>query len=223
MGHLEIGWNKNNGAKPGWSWSFRINSPGVNMRLETVEESPDVLGQYGTIPIAFEVRERLEIGDLARGIDPIQFRCVPVVPPYIKNYDAIAGHAPADWPGRWNLSNWWFAAAFLDGVRAGGVALVLDASQMDGESARPDEAIVWDLRVAPERRRCGIGRKLVEHAEDHARILGKNWMKVETQDINVPACRFYEKLGYRLRSINPSAYPELPGEVQVIWEKKLAH
>ena len=45
-------------------------------------------------------------------------------------------------------------------------------------------------------------------------------MIVETQDINVPACRFYEA-GYVLTEINPRASADLPDEVQLIWQKDL--
>jgi hypothetical protein len=40
---------------------------------------------------------------------------------------------------------------------------------------------------------------------------------VETQNINVPACRFYAAQGCELRGIHPNTYPELPHEVQLLW------
>jgi len=42
-------------------------------------------------------------------------------------------------------------------------------------------------------------------------------MMIETQNINVPACRFYSQMGCRLTAINPFAYPEFPEETQLIW------
>ena len=60
----------------------------------------------------------------------------------------------------------------------------------------------------------GIGR-LSEDVE-HCRSL-----VVETQNINVPACRFYVHMGSVLRAINCMAYPDLPGEVQLLWCKEL--
>jgi len=44
---------------------------------------------------------------------------------------------------------------------------------------------------------------------------------VETQNINVPACRFYVRMGCALLAINCMAYPELPGEAQLLWCKDL--
>ena len=46
-------------------------------------------------------------------------------------------------------------------------------------------------------------------------------LKVETQNINVAACRFYAARGCRLREVNADAYPGLPGEVQFIWRRQL--
>ena len=39
----------------------------------------------------------------------------------------------------------------------------------------------------------------------------------ETQNINVPACRFYAAQGCELRGIHVGAYPEHPEEVQLLW------
>jgi hypothetical protein len=44
-------------------------------------------------------------------------------------------------------------------------------------------------------------------------------LKVETQNTNVAACRFYARQGFRLTQANYGAYPELPNEVQLIWRK----
>ena len=47
-------------------------------------------------------------------------------------------------------------------------------------------------------------------------------MKVETQNINVPACRFYARMGCELGTIDRFAYPDLPGETQLLWHLDLA-
>ena len=47
-------------------------------------------------------------------------------------------------------------------------------------------------------------------------------MKVETQNVNVPACRFYARQGCVLGAINRFAYPDLPDEVQLLWYKTLS-
>ena len=87
--------------------------------------------------------------------------------------------------------------------------------------SRDDLAVIWDLRVAPEMRRVGVGRELLIAAERWAEERGCRQLKVETQNINVPACRLYANQGFIVDSIDECAYPELPGEIQIIWSKDL--
>jgi len=60
-------------------------------------------------------------------------------------------------------------------------------------------------------------------AEAWSMAKGCRQLKVETQNINVPACRFYAKQGCVLRAIHPHAYPEFPDEVQLLWYKDLGN
>jgi ribosomal protein S18 acetylase RimI-like enzyme len=76
--------------------------------------------------------------------------------------------------------------------------------------------------VAPEYRGQGIGRALFGAAENWAKGRGCRQLKVETQNINVPACRFYASQGCILREANRLAYPKLPDEIQLIWCKFLS-
>jgi hypothetical protein len=46
-------------------------------------------------------------------------------------------------------------------------------------------------------------------------------LKVETQNVNVPACRFYAALGCELRVVLEDAYSDCPGEAQFLWYKAL--
>jgi hypothetical protein len=48
-------------------------------------------------------------------------------------------------------------------------------------------------------------------------------LKIETQNTNVQACRFYERLGCQLRAVDRAEYPELPQEIQLLWYKDLPH
>lgn len=86
---------------------------------------------------------------------------------------------------------------------------------------RLDLAVLWDLRVRPEFRGAGIGSDLFTASETWARARGCRSLRVETQNINVPACRFYKHMGCTLRSVDRFAYPDLPNEVQLVWSKEL--
>ena len=191
------------------------------LKLEIVEKSRAFIEQYSTIPIAFDVRECLSAEVLADASNGTALRPSPVEGPNVKDYDALPGQRPADWPRRWNLDKWWFAAA-LDGERyVGAIAIVMDTVEIAGPRHKPDEAMLWDIRVMPEQRRRGVGRALLSFAERHAQAFGKLYMSAETQNINVAACRFYARAGYTLQSVDRFAYPELPQETQLIWRKQL--
>ena len=79
----------------------------------------------------------------------------------------------------------------------------------------------WDIRVVPTYRRRGVGAALFEAAEAWALEKDCRWLKVETQNINMAACRFYERCGCVLRSVRGGAYPECPDEVELLWYKAL--
>ena len=190
------------------------------MSLQFISEPPSCLPEYARVPIAFEVTERLE--PVAPGRVGWSWRTRPVAQPYVKDYDAHPGQHPRDWTRRGDLGDLWFAAALLHGRRVGGAAVVMNAATTMGDIVRQaDVALLWDLRVAPDCRRRGVGRALLAFAESHARANGRRGMAVETQDINVPACRFYASADYTLTHVNPRAYPNLPDEAQLIWQKDL--
>jgi hypothetical protein len=48
-------------------------------------------------------------------------------------------------------------------------------------------------------------------------VRGARVLKVESQNTNVPACRFYAGRGFLLRAVRRGAYPELPHEIQLLW------
>ena len=54
------------------------------------------------------------------------------------------------------------------------------------------------LAVAPAARRRGVGMQLVQAAQRASLQRGFSALRVVTQGINSPACRFYEQCGFRL-------------------------
>ena len=67
----------------------------------------------------------------------------------------------------------------------------------------------------------GIGSALFEGVETWARAHRCRQLKVETQNINVPACGFHTRRGCELRAVHHAAYPDLPAEIQLLWYKDL--
>jgi GNAT superfamily N-acetyltransferase len=183
------------------------------------EQSLDDLVAYARIPIAFEVRSVLDVTDDGAGGFSLTER--PVATPWIKDYDAVPGEGPLAWAARWDLSRWGVLAAFLGAARVGGCAVARDTPGVEMLSGRADLAVLWDLRVAPELRRRGVGARLFAAACAWAAAHGCTEMKIETQDVNVGACRFYRAQGCELRAVDPNAYPRLPGEAALYWWRTL--
>jgi ribosomal protein S18 acetylase RimI-like enzyme len=129
-----------------------------------------------------------------------------------KDYDRYAGNRPADWANRFDTSDWGLFFAESEGEGVGAAVLRLP---------EPGLAELWDLRVAPECRGQGVGTALLAAAEEWSSARGCDRLRVETQDVNVAACRFYESHGFELRERKPGAYPECPNEVQLLWYKDL--
>jgi GNAT superfamily N-acetyltransferase len=86
---------------------------------------------------------------------------------------------------------------------------------------RDDVAVLWDIRVAPGQRAAGVGSALFGAAQTWASARGCGWLKIETQNVNLVACRFYRKMGCTLGGIDRFAYPAMPDEVQLLWWKTL--
>ena len=191
------------------------------MSIEIVRESAADLAAYASVPIAFRVTETLDLASLPSRRESVELRTVPIAAPYEKDYDVHVGQRPLDWPLRFNVTNWAVLAAYLDGQRIGGATVVMHDDSVDLREGRSDLAVLWDLRIAPAFRRSGVGTELLSAAEQWAREQGAQEFKVETQHINVAACRFYARRGFVLGAVNPGAYAELPDEVQLFWYKSL--
>jgi len=187
-----------------------------------VEEPLTCLAEHGQIPISFCVDSRFEVTAIEGGLGGIIFRERSVDRPFIKDYDALEGAKPARWAELWDLANWGLISAYYRGQRVGGVVLAFDTKGVEMLAGRKDLAVVWDIRVSPGFRRQGLGKALFLASETWARARGCRWLKVETQNVNVPACRFYAKQGCLLGSVDQFAYPGFPDETQLLWYKDLA-
>jgi GNAT superfamily N-acetyltransferase len=188
------------------------------MSIEITHEpiTSDTLRSYAPIPIAFEVRSIVEINDNDWTLSE---RTIDI--PWIKDYDDFTDERPPRWLERFDLSNWGLLVAWIDGRRVGGAVVAFDTPGVNMLEGRNDLAVLWDIRVAPEARGSGVGSALFAAVEGWARERGCRELKIETQNINVGACRFYERQGCRLGAVNRHAYPELPDEVQMLWYKDL--
>ena len=191
------------------------------MSLEIRQEAltPGALTELGRISIAFAVEQIFDLALADGGLGGMVLTEIPVAQPYVKDYDAIEGDGPARWAERFDVSNWGMIGAFEAGARIGGAVIAFRTAGLHLLGGRDDVAVLWDIRVAPEQRGSGVGSALFQAAERWAGDRGCDWLKIETQNVNTAACRFYQKMGCTLGGIERFAYPELPDEVQLLWWK----
>jgi GNAT superfamily N-acetyltransferase len=69
----------------------------------------------------------------------------------------------------------------------------------------PDDCLVFSMWVAPEARREGVGRALIDGAAEWARAWGARRIVLWVTGANEGAQRFYERIGFRLMSDGPDA------------------
>ena len=181
----------------------------------------DTLTAHATTPIAFVVDRVLEVTATDGGLGGLAFAEAAVSAPYVKDYDGIEGARPARWADRFDTSNWGLIRARQDGNVAGGAVVAWRTPAVHMLDGRDDVAVLWDIRVAPAQRGKGVGSALFRAAESWAGTRGCGWLKIETQNINVVACRFYRQMGCTLGGIDRFAYPDLPAEVRLLWWKAL--
>jgi len=187
--------------------------------IEIGEVGPGRLREYARIPMAFEVRAVLRVESLDLGLRLVE---EPVAEPYMKDYDASddPDGRVLNWPKHFDVSKWGFFMAREGGDDVGASTVAVHTPAVHMLEDRADLAVLWDIRVRPERRRHGVGTALLRHAADWARSKGCRQMKVETQNTNVPACRFYARQGCVLGGINRFGYAACPAvahETMLLW------
>lgn len=193
------------------------------MTIEFTKEPMTALPEYARVPIVFTVDRVLDVTNRDDGPGGFALSERHLEVPYEKDYDAITGEGPLQWARRFNLSNWALFTARVATRIVGGATVAFDTPGLTMLEGRRDLAVLWDIRVSPEARRQGVGSALFERVTAWAQLHGCRQLKIETQNTNVRACRFYERQGCQLRAIDRGAYPELPHEIQLFWYKDLPH
>jgi len=83
-------------------------------------------------------------------------------------------------------------------------------------------AFIEDIAVAAFHRGRGVGSKLIEKAREWAQAKGLLGFMLETQDVNLLACRFYHKLGFKIGGVDTMLYANFDNanERAVFWYQK---
>src|SRR5438093_3521521 len=150
------------------------------MSIEVGEEGVAALTEYSLISIAFEVRCVLDVSAPSNGLGGLLLTERAIDPPYIKDYDAMDGEAPAQWSERFDISKWGLFIARAAGRPVGASAVAFDTPALRLLEGRRDVALLWDIRVAPEMRGQGIGGALFRAAEAWATARRCRRLTVET-------------------------------------------
>jgi GNAT superfamily N-acetyltransferase len=194
---------------------------GTRVDLQIEVEPIDRLHEHAQISIAFVVERIFVVSTPESGLGGIRLTETTVENPWVKDYDAIKGEGPTRWAKRFDVSNWGLIGAYEAGRRIGGAVIAFKTPEVHLVERRGDMAVLWDLRVVPDWRSAGVGSALFRAAETWSKRRGCRELRVETQNNNVPACRFYAQMGCSLGAISQFAYPDLPDETQLLWFKQL--
>jgi len=198
----------------------------IHVSVVIREVGPDELPRYATIPMCLTVNSVFRVQGIAAGLGGLALVEEPVDHPYGKCYDSgeLEDSQVLDWSRQFDVSHSGFFVA-LDGDRPiGGAAVAIDTPAVHMLENRPDLAVLWDIRVHPDWWRRGIGSRLFRMAADWARGHDCVQLKIETQNINVPACRFYRSQGCELGGIHRFFYAGIPlvaHEVALFWYLQL--
>ncbi len=192
------------------------------MKFELGEAPIGKVASLARIPIAFRVEQVLDVTRTENGQGGFVLTARSIPTPYLKDYDAIPGEGPSQWARHFDLSHWGFIEARVAGRLVGGAVIAFRTANIIMLEGREDLAVLWDIRVSPDSRGRGIGSALFRAAEAWALANGCRQLKVETQNINLPACRFYEHHGCALKTVNRFAYPGFPEEIQLLWSKDIS-
>ena len=202
--------------------ALRLDSESrAEVTIETRTEPTTALHEHACISIAFEVRTVLDVELENGGLGGFRLIERFVTEPWLKDYDD-GEDGPTRWAKRFDISNWGLVSAWNGATRIGGAVIAFDTPGLNMLEGGRDLAVVWDIRIAPQWRRKGVGSMLFRAAEDWARARGCCRVDVETQNINVGACRLYTRMGCELRRLDRLAYADLPEEAQLIWSKRIA-
>ena len=192
------------------------------MAITVHEIGRDMYAQYAQIDASFEVASVLNVVPKDGGLAGLEFVEEAVARPYRKEADSPED-SPLSWPP---LDEPGEFAAFLamdDGLAVGGAAVVVNPTGAFLFERRDALAGLWDIRVCPEHRRRGVAFRLLLHAAQWASERRCAQLRIECQNVNVAACRFYarhctlggvERYGY-------AACADVAHEVMLLWYRDL--
>ncbi|MHC4642559.1 MAG: GNAT family N-acetyltransferase [Planctomycetota bacterium] len=182
---------------------------------------PDEYPLYSSISSSFMVESIYRVDEIDRGLGGLHLVESKIETPYQKDYNAADGDTVAAWAQEFDLGDWGIFLARDNDKPVGGAAVAVDSDVFPmNKFQREDMAVLWDIRINPDARGRSVGRKLFLHAAEWAKSKGYGQLGLETQNINVPACKFYARMGCKLGAIHRYGYagcPPVADEAMLLW------
>lgn len=172
---------------------------------------------YEEIPMIVHVKSYYTLEKINGGLGGFILRETPMYS-YIKDYGKY--QKPTKYQDNFDISNWKFFMAFDFKKPIGAVTIASRTDNLNMLDGRNDLSILWDIRVNDDYKHKGIGQKLFDLAVNWSKSQGFKQMKIECQNNNIPACKFYQKQGAVLSKIDEYAYYKdvsIRDEVQFMW------
>lgn len=125
-----------------------------------------------------------------------------------QTYEHAAAEPESEWHSAARAASagdrraWFFARAHEPSADA---AQPAELGMVQARRRPPDDCLVFSMWVAPEARRSGVGRELIEAAADWARTWGGRRIVLWVTGVNESAMRFYKRIGFRLIDEGPDA------------------
>jgi len=192
------------------------------MTISVQEISRDAYPQYAAIDPSYDVTSVFRAVPADMGLGGLRFVEEAFTQPYRKGADSTES-SPEAWPPAHEPGAFAAFLAMEDGVPVGGAAVVINPAGAFLFERRDTLAGLWDLRVHPGHRRRGVGTKLLLHAAGWAKQCGCTQLRIECQNVNVAACRFYAK-HCTLGAIERYAYAacaDVAHEAMLLWYRDL--
>lgn len=177
------------------------------------------LKQYDSLPMRINVTSYYMVKKLNRGLGGFMIVETPVEP-YVKDFCICEDESVTRWDKQFDISNWAFFMAFDGECPIGAATVASRTEEIKMLAGRNDLAVLWDIRVDGDYKEQGVGQILFDMATKWSREHSLVQMKIECQNNNVPAVKFYHKQGAILSMVDEYAYynePEFRHETQFIW------
>jgi ribosomal protein S18 acetylase RimI-like enzyme len=173
--------------------------------------------KYDRIPMLVHVKSIFTLAKIENGLGGILLKETP-----IKEYrkDLSLYEEATTYAEKFDITNWAFFMAFDNELPIGAVTVASKTKNVNMLDGRDDMSVLWDIRVDDRYKRQRVGTKLFTMAVECSKSNGFKQMKIECQNNNVQACKFYHNHGAILRKIDEYAYYndiDIENEVQLIW------